>query len=278
MEQLVIIFICIIVVFALYLFLILPRFHKPVYPGSSTSLYAHRGLHDHNEQVPENSLEAFRLACEHGYGIELDVQLTKDRQVVVFHDETLKRMCSVQGCVRDYTYKELQNFFLAKTNHKIPLFSEVLDLVNERVPLIVEIKIHENSTTVCEHVNALLEHYPGPYCIESFHPFALRWYKKNRKDVFRGQLSTNFHKSEKERKISYFFAQNLLFNVFSRPDFIAFGHQYSKCTSRTLVCKLLHATPVCWTIRSQEELDLAKKSFEYYIFEGFIPKYNQNIQ
>ena len=271
MEQLVIVIICIILLCSLYIFLILPRIRKPAYPGASTTLYAHRGLHDRNDLVPENSLEAFRLACEQGYGIELDVQLTKDRKVVVFHDETLKRMCSQPGCVRDYTFEELQSFPLANTTQKIPLFSEVLALVKERVPLIVEIKIHENSTTVCEHVNAILEPYKGPYCIESFHPFALRWYKKNRSDIFRGQLSTNFHQSEKERKVSYFFAQHLLFNVISRPDFIAFGHQYAKCKSRTFVCRLLHATSICWTIRSQEELERAKKSFEYYIFEGFTP-------
>lgn len=278
MELFIIILISILCLFGFYLFLILPRFQKPVYAGSSTTLYAHRGLHDSNIQIPENSLEAFRLACERGYGIELDVQLTKDRQVVVFHDETLKRMCSQPGCVRDYTFEELQSFQLAETNFQIPLFSDVLSLVNQRVPIIVEIKIHENSTTVCEHVNHLLQDYKGPYCIESFHPFALRWYKKNRSDVFRGQLSTNFYKSEKERKLSYFLAQHLLFNSFSRPDFIAFGHQYANCNSRSLVCKGFHATSVCWTIRSQEELDHAKKSFEYFIFEGFIPTQESNIQ
>ena len=278
MNYFLIILIIIVLIFGFYLFLVFPRLHKPAFPGASTTLYAHRGLHDHNDKVPENSLEAFRLACEHGYGIELDVQLTKDRQVVVFHDETLKRMCAQPGCVRDYTFQELQSFALAKTEQKIPLFSEVLSLINNRVPLIVEIKIHENSTTVCEKVNELLKQYQGPYCIESFHPFALRWYKKNRSDVFRGQLSTNFHKSEKERKLSYFFAQHLLFNAFSRPDFIAFGHQYFNCKSRTLVCKLLHATPICWTIRSQEELDHAKKSFQYFIFVGFVPTQDPNIQ
>ncbi len=113
MEQLVIVMICIVLLCSLYLFLLLPRIRKPAYPGASTTLYAHRGLHDGNDQVPENSLEAFRLACEHGYGIELDVQLTKDRKVVVFHDETLKRMCSQPGCVRDYTFDELQSFHLA---------------------------------------------------------------------------------------------------------------------------------------------------------------------
>jgi len=255
----------------IYSILIFPRIKKPQFPGKNTALYAHRGLHDGNILIPENSLLAFQKAIESGYGIELDVQLTKDRRVVVFHDESLSRICNMPGHVRDYTFQELELMHLKGTDERIPLFSEVLDLINGQVPLIVEIKIHENHTIVCELVNQELAHYHGPYCIESFNPLALHWYRKNRKDVFRGQLSTNFRKSEKKFLFSYFLVQHLLLNFLGRPDFIAFGHQYPKLISRTIVTKWFRATSVCWTIRSQEQLDLAKKSFEYFIFEGFIP-------
>lgn len=70
--------------------------------------FAHRGLHTEDKRVPENSLEAFRLAAEAGYGIELDVQLSKDGRVVVFHDDTLDRVCGVRGRVDDYKYDELK--------------------------------------------------------------------------------------------------------------------------------------------------------------------------
>ena len=263
--------ILIILLLFIYCVLIFPRIKKPLFSGKEFILYAHRGLHDGNNLIPENSLLAFQKAVEAGYGIELDVQLTKDRRVVVFHDESLARICNMPGCVRDYTFQELELMHLKETDERIPLFSQVLSLVNGQVPLIVEIKIHENHTIVCELVNQELIHYQGPYCIESFNPLALNWYRKNRKDVFRGQLSTNFRKSEKKFLFSYFLIQHLLLNFLGRPDFIAFGHQYSNQISRTIVTKWFRATSICWTIRSQEQLDLAKKSFEYFIFEGFIP-------
>ena len=95
---------------AVYLWAILPR--MTARPDRSPLLaqrcYAHRGLHDNATDAPENSMAAFRKAVEAGYGIELDVQLSKDRIPVVFHDETLRRVCGVEGKVRDYTFEELQ--------------------------------------------------------------------------------------------------------------------------------------------------------------------------
>lgn len=269
--ELIIILLLILFIIVFYCFLILPRIKKPNYPGKDFTLYAHRGLHDGNQLIPENSLLAFQKAIDSGYGIELDVQLTKDRQVVVFHDESLARICNMPGHVRDYTFQELQLMHLKDSNEKIPLFSQVLALVGGRTPIIVELKIHEKSNIVCALVNQQLIAYNGPYCIESFNPFALKWYRKNRKDIFRGQLSTNFSKSEDPFHLSYFLIQHLLLNCIGRPDFIAYGHQYTHNISRNLVTKWFQATSVCWTIRNQEQFEDAKKSFEYYIFEGFIP-------
>ena len=87
-----------------YLAAIMPRiFKRPDYSSLKGYYYAHRGLHDNNSDAPENSMAAFRKAVDAGYGIELDVQLTKDRIPVIFHDDTLKRVCGVDGYVKDYT-------------------------------------------------------------------------------------------------------------------------------------------------------------------------------
>ena len=103
--------------------------------------YAHRGLHTKDQSIPENSLRAFGLAVENGYGMELDVQLSKDGQVVVFHDDTLNRICGVDKRVDEMTYEELKKLSLAGSiNDHIPLFSEVLAMVNGDTPLIVELK------------------------------------------------------------------------------------------------------------------------------------------
>ena len=80
--------------------------------------YAHRGLWNAAEGVPENSLPAFARAAEQGYAIELDIQITKDGRIVVFHDDTMKRMCGNEGKISDYTYEELQQFHLGDSTEK----------------------------------------------------------------------------------------------------------------------------------------------------------------
>lgn len=257
----------------LYLWMITPRMRKrPDYSALFGWHYAHRGLHDNNSEAPENSMAAFLKAVEAGYGIELDVQLSKDRIPVVFHDEDLKRVCGVEGKVRDYTYQELQQFTLCQSNERIPLLADILKMVDGRVPLIIEIKIHEKASVVCEKADALIREYKGMYCIESFHPFAVKWYKEHRPEVIRGQLSANFKKDGKEEDGGMFLVHYLLTNFLCRPDFIAFDHRHKNSISRLVNKYLFGALSVAWTIRSKEELTQAKKDFDLFIFEGFRPK------
>ena len=256
----------------LYLWLIAPRMrNRPDYSALLGWHYAHRGLHDNTGEAPENSMAAFRKAVEAGYGIELDVQLTKDQIPVVFHDETLQRVCGVEGKVRDYTYQELQQFTLCKSHERIPRFADFLEMVDGRVPLIIEIKIHEKASTVCEKADALIREYKGVYCIESFHPFAVKWYKEHRPEVVRGQLSANFKKSGKEEDAGMFLVHYLLTNCLCRPDFIAYDHRHKNTVSRLMNRYLFGALSVAWTVRSKEELTEAKKDFDLFIFESFLP-------
>ena len=181
----------------LYLSAIMPRmWNRPDYTPLMGHYYAHRGLHDNSSEAPENSIPAFKKAIEAGYGIELDVQLTKDRIPIVFHDDTLKRVCGVKGSAKDYTYTELMEFRLFNTNEHIPKLTDVLALVNGQVPLIIELKFPENPTTVCRYADTVIKNYKGVYCIESFHPLAVKWYKDHHPEVVRGQLSSNFIKSK----------------------------------------------------------------------------------
>lgn len=264
--------ICVFVILAaLYLLLIMPRVTpRPMYEFKGW-YYAHRGFHDNKTDAPENSLKAMRLAVENGYGIELDVQLTKDEKVVVFHDATLKRICGVDAKVNSMTYEELQQLQLLDSKEKIPLFSDVLKIIDGKVPLIMEIKMVDSKTRVCELANKELEDYKGVYCMESFHPFAVRWYKKHRPDVVRGQLSANFKKEGQKEGLQEWLVHSLLVNVLGRPDFVAYSHKSAGNISRNLT-RLWGATAVAWTIRSQEELDNNRKSFDLFIFEGFRPK------
>lgn len=261
-----------LILFVLYLFAIMPRINNGADRMPFMNVhYAHRGFHDNQTEAPENSMAAFRKAVDAEYGIELDVQLTKDRIPVVFHDETLRRVCKVGGKVRDYTYEELQEFRLCNSEEKIPLFADVLKVVDGKVPLIVEIKIHENATEVCTAVDAVLGEYQGIYCMESFHPFAVYWYRKNRPEVLRGQLSSNFNKTGKNEPFAQWLVHYLLLNCLGRPDFIAYNHKFKYNISR-LICKyVFRALSVAYTIKTQEELDKCKKDFDLFIFEGFEP-------
>ena len=262
-----------IVLILLYLLMIMPGiFHRPDFRPLCGYYYAHRGLHDNTGAAPENSMAAFQKAVLSGYGIELDVQLTKDRIPVVFHDETLKRICGSDGTLRQYTYQELKQFSLCRSSEQIPLFEDVLRLVNGAVPLIIEIKTYESASAVCSSVDAILRNYSGVYCMESFHPFSLIWYRLYRPEIIRGQLSSHFGGNGKRETWYEAAVHYLLTNILCKPNFIAYDHRYKNNLSRKL-CRLLYHIPcAAWTIKSQEELNLCRNDFDLFIFEGFVPK------
>lgn len=256
----------------IYLFLVSPRiFGKPDKSQFFGVHYAHRGLFDNDTEAPENSLNAIRKAVENGYGIEFDVQLSKDQIPVVFHDPTLKRMCGIEGNVWEYTLDELRQFKLKDSEETIPTLEEVLEVVGGKVPLIIEYKLDVVSTKVCELANEILTNYEGVYCIESFHPWAVKWYKENRPDILRGQLSEDYSTNPgKYKGVHFWVMKHLLTNFLTRPDFIAYNHEHSYVFSRK-VCSAMGALPVAWTIRSQEAYENAKPQYKLFIFDSCIP-------
>ncbi len=261
--------------FLLYLFLIAPGKRRKITDIYTHHIYAHRGLHGNG--VPENSLAAFRLAVENGYGIELDVQLSRDGIPVVFHDGTLARMCgdTVTGGPVDYTAEELSAMPLAGTGETIPTFREVLDLVDGRVPLVIEIKNDGDCIATCRAAEELLRTYRGLFCIESFNPLAVAFFKKARPDVVRGVLSERFMKEKHLRKPLYLVLQFLLINVLARPDFIAYDFRDAGKSLSFRLARALGAHTVAWTVRSEEDAALAKENgFDTIIFEHYTPKEN----
>ncbi|MDF2510911.1 MAG: hypothetical protein K0S04_777 [Herbinix sp.] len=257
----------------IYFLAIIPKLKKnPISNQLNGWLYAHRGLHDNNSAAPENSLKAFQKAVEQGYGIELDVQLTKDLVAIVLHDYNLKRACGIDFRVAEHTYEELKRYHLFQSKEKIPTLREVLDLVTGKVPLIIELKIPWTAGALCTVVSEELRDYKGLYCIESFNPFGLIWYKQHQPKVVRGQLATDFIREKASgNKVQYFLLKHLLLNFLSKPDFIAYHHVYKTGLSFTLCRKLFRVKTVAWTIQSQEELDSCKDYFELFIFDSFIP-------
>lgn len=253
----------------IYLWLIAPRiFRRPDMTFFKQYHYAHRGLHN-TSNAPENSLKAFLSAIENGYGIELDVHLTKDNIPVVFHDSTLNRMCSVDKKLCELTFSELKTLTLADSSETIPSLEDVLSLVNGAVPLIIEFKAEKNTAVLCEAVNRCMSDYSGTYCIQSFYPSVLGWYRKNRPDIARGQLSSNFKHEHKFCSVSLTVLSCLLTNCYTRPDFISYNCKYPFEISRILCRDLFLAPSLAWTVRSVKEFIDIKDYFDSYIFEDF---------
>lgn len=230
--------------------------------------FAHRGLFD-NKDVMENSLLAFMKAAKAGYGIELDVQMTADGQVVVFHDESLYRLCGVNKRVSECTWDELKQYKLGYTMQTIPLFSSVLDTIEGQVPIIVEIKTTEAVDYTCLRVYDLLRYYIGDYCIESMNPLIVGWFKTNAPQVMRGQLGMRYADTGTFGKAQSAILSNMMFNFISRPHFIAYEHHYSDNKSLKL-CRSMGAFTIGWTVH-EDEYDKAKREFDSIIFEGFEP-------
>lgn len=252
------------VLFLIHLFLMTTRGRCRAAETLVKTPYAHRGLHGNG--VPENSLAAFRAAVEAGVGIELDVQLSADGEVMVFHDEDLLRMTGKEGSLYAHTQEELSALRLADTDEPVPTLKEVLAVVEGRVPLLVEIKPEHAVTELCEKTAALLDGYTGAYMVESFHPFAMHWFRRHRSKVVRGMLSTRLCEKGK-RRLTYFILQNLLLNFIALPDFIAFDVTHRYRYSFLLCCLFHRPFTVAWTVTDERSLRAAR-SFDGLIFES----------
>ena len=261
------------IVTGFYLFASAPGIHKKTKWQHLTGWdYAHRGLYDNEHGIPENSMAAFRRAVDKGYGIELDVHLTADNQLVVFHDDTLTRMCGMNKKISSFLYSDLMQLRLLGTEEVIPLFKDVLELIDGKVPLIIELKVDgSNQNLLCPLVWQLLSRYKGDYCIESFHPFVLQWFKRHEPQVVRGQLSCNFFKENPHCDIVLFLMSNLMTNFFTHPDFIAYKYLDLDNPAVIYNRKLFHIMTVVWTIPGKPNYDRFKNKVDAMIFEGFEP-------
>lgn len=233
---------------------------------------AHRGFHDNSSERPENTLPAFKMAVDRGYGIEMDVQLTKDKVPVVAHDYDLKRIAGVDKRIEDCTFEELKQYPIFQSEQTVPAFYDVLRLVEGKVPLIIELKVERKFKETCEIIARYLDYYHGTYCIESFSPLALWWFKHHRPAVIRGQLATN-HRREGLKTPWYVegILTNCLLNGFCKPDFIAYNCRFTKTFPVAVLRKFYKCKMAAWTIKSQKELERHKKFFDVFIFDSFAP-------
>lgn len=272
---LLILLIIILILFLLWCLLLLPRRKQPGWEHLSGVRYAHRGLHNTKQGIPENSMAAFRRAIAHGFGAELDVHLMADGNLAIVHDSSLLRVCGKDAFIEDLRVTDLKKYPLQGTEEIIPRFEDVLKLFEKEMPLIIELKVERgNAAALTDAVMAVLQHWHGTYCIESFHPAVLLHLKKHYPAVLRGQLSQNFLRASEAGGLSLpvrLILTLLLTTFFTRPDFIAFNHEDRSCLSLRLMKRLYKVHEAGWTVRSPEVMTRLEAEGVLPIFENFIP-------
>ncbi len=222
--------------------------------------FCHRGLHD-NKGIPENSLPSFEKAKGMGLGYEFDVYLTLDGQLIVHHDYNLKRSCNRSDKTIRIDTSRLDDYKLMGTPHRIPLFDEVLELTAGDVGMIIEIKPAAGSRVdkVCNAVYDRLKDYKGNYCIESFDNDIVDWWTLNHPEVITGQLYDPFFLHTGALK---------LMKQYRKVDFLSLrvdqtGKPYFTSIKSAHPDKLI----VAWTVRTPEQLEIAKQYANTIIFE-----------
>lgn len=237
---------------------------------------AHRGLH--SPGIPENTLGAFAAAAEAGYGIELDVHLSADGQVVVFHDYRLDRLTDSTGLISQRTAAELAALKIAGTDYTIPTLSEVFDLIAGRVGVLIEIKTHDDLGELEERIAELVNSYQGEVAVQSFNPAIVAMMKRLVSCPV-GQVSWSYsdHGDDETQSLSAlqrFAFRNLIPAMWIRPDFIAYEHD--TITEHIVrVTRLLKVELLVWTVTSQQAQAELHRCVDNIIFEHYKPPLTQ---
>lgn len=274
MNAFIVILAVLIALFLLWILAIRCRKNHPAWDILRKYRYAHRGLHNSTEGIPENSMAAFRRAAEQGYGTELDIHLTKDGRLAVIHDSSLLRTAGADVKAKDLTAEELSQYRLEGTQETIPFLEDVLPLFEGKAPVIVELKVEGNSAALAAAACKVLDTFNVDYCIESFHPLAIMWLKRHRPEICRGQLSQNFllrGEGTGMGKVADFIMTHSLTSFLTVPDFIAYNHLHRNILSLSIAKKVWQVQEVSWVIRTPDDMAHCESEGSLSIFEYFTP-------
>lgn len=226
-------------------------------------IIAHRGLHN-NIDIPENSLKSFKLAIEKNYPIELDIHLTKDNQLIVFHDDNLKRMTKENKIIEALTLTEIKKYKLLNTNEQIPTLKEVLNLVNGKVLLDIEIKGKKRIKTLINQLINELKNYNGEIIIKSFNPIIVKKVKNKTNKYLVGLLLSH----NTDSRLYNIIAKTNIVIPYSKPDFLAID---KKLLSKKRIKKYLSKYQIMiWTIKEQNEIEKINNKNYIYINNNLI--------
>jgi glycerophosphoryl diester phosphodiesterase len=230
-----------------------------------TNYFAHRGLHDKTH--PENTMAAFQRAVQKGFDIELDVTYTKDNQIVVFHDNNLKRLCRVEGNIQDKTFDEIKSLPILQTGETIPLLSDVLQTLPQETYYLIELKSVTRYKSFVQSFIKLIDEFPITYAIHSFDPRIVYQFKKQSPHIIRGQISSSF---PEKKGFLYKLSKHLFYNLFTKPDFV--NYRFEDLPRKQLDrLKQKGMMILSYTAKNQKGLDFVRKRYDNAVFEGFIP-------
>ena len=238
---------------------------------------AHRGLHDLSSGRAENSPAAFLAAIEAGVGIELDLQLSNDGEAMVFHDYDLGRVTGEKGPVRQRSAAKLSAITLSGGSDTIPTLKQVLDLVNGQVALLIELKDQDGAMgpdigPLEAAAARALQGYTGPVALMSFNAYSVAEAARLMPKLPRGLVTTSYDADElalvpetRRETLSRIADYDRVGACFISHDHTDLGSE------RVAELKSLGAGILCWTIRSQEQEDQARKVAANVTFEGYTP-------
>ncbi len=232
---------------------------------------AHRGLHDKASGILENTESSFGAAIQDNYAIECDLQITRDGEAVVFHDDTLHRLTEAEGLVRERNVKELKSLAYRFGKDRMQTLAEMLEQVDGKVPLIIELKSHwDGDEALALRALKILENYAGPYAIMSFDPDAIAAVATYSPNTVRGIVA--------DRAVDSYYnelslARRLEMRSFShlsrtRPHFVSFYFRQLPFAPVQRIRAAGHPV-ISWTIRSEEQERVARRYSDQITFEGY---------
>ncbi len=232
---------------------------------------AHRGLHDFSTGMVENTASAFAAAIAGGYAIECDLQLTRDGEAVVFHDDHVERLTEGRGMVKDHTAAEMKQLTMRNSTDKVQTLAELLTQVNGQVPLVIELKsLWDGDARLAQRAIEELKSYSGPHCLMSFDPDAIAAVRRFAPHIIRGivaeRATDSYYNSlplPKQTELRTF--SHL---ARTRPDFVSFF--YEELPWAPITALRASGMPIItWTIRSPQQAVMAMRCSDQITFEGF---------
>ncbi len=238
--------------------------------NEKTSFFAHRGYYD-NKTIPENSMKSFQKAINNNLNIELDIQILKDKNIIVFHDYNLKRMTGVDKKVKDCNYSDLAELTLLNTKEKIPLLQDVLTLIEDKAAILVDIKNEFFLFKLERQLLKLLEKHKGKYYLSSFNPLSIIYFKQKKTNYKCGLIIYN---SNKLKIIINQLLNKFLNNKYTSLDFLSCNKEGIYYLNKHMIKKNNFLTFI-WTIKSKKDYLKYKTKVNFFIidYHSYIKSY-----